>query len=247
MDDIDEEIKYDEKTGLTTNEYGGYATALTDVKNNYYTMNQWGKGIGIYDLDAETGNMTVDIQVLVNYEETKNTQYVGDIHCNVDVINGRFGIVPKTIVFIPKAEYVVNDPRDTAKNNWTCLINNSSKKTNFASAEIDWIETEFSLSNLSGESSQYFETLPSKIKCVDTVEFTQEAVILTAKDGYAFSKNMADAGVFSVLINYGEENEINIAYTCSVNNDSNGSTLTINFDKTYDKEDFDKVFIKFGV
>ncbi|MCH5321705.1 MAG: hypothetical protein J1E36_08060 [Eubacterium sp.] len=247
MDDIEEEIEYDEKTGLTTNKYGGYAAAMADVKNNYYTMNQWSKGLGIYDLDPDTGEMTLDIQLIVGYKETSKTQYAGDIHCEVDIKNGRFYVVPKTIVFIPNPNYVVNDPRDTAKSNWSCLINNASTNTNIANNDIDWIETEFSLSNTSSESSQYFENLPSKIKGVDTVKFTQRDVVLTAKSGYKFSQNMLDAGVFSVLINHGEENEVNIAYTCSVKNENGVSTLTINFDKTYDKEDFDKVFIKFGV
>ena len=247
MDDIKEEIAYDEKTGLTTNKYGGYATALTDVKNNYYTMKQWSKGFGIYNLDTDTGAMTLDIQLIVGYKETSKTQYVGDIHCDVDIKDNKFYIVPKTIVFVPKSNYIVNDPRDTAKSNWSCVITNESKNANFTGNNIDWIETEFSLSNTSSESSQYFENLPSKIKGVDTVKFTQSSVVLTAKSGYTFSQNILDAGVFSVLINHGEENEVNVAYTCSVENVNGTDTLTINFDKTYDKEDFDKVFIKFGV
>ncbi len=247
MDDIEEEISYNEKTGITDNEHVGYARALADVKNKYYTLKSWNKGAGIYNLNEKNGDITLDIQVLANYEETADTQYIGDIHCNMNILNGSFTIVPKTIVFRANADYKVNDPRDSAKSKWSCEISNASKNTNFVSTDIDWIETELSLSNTASKNTQYFETLPSKIKCVDTVKFTQSSVVFTAKKGYTFSKNMADAGIFSVLFNYGEKNEMNIAYTCSVKYDKNGSTLTINFDKTYDKEDFDKVFIKFGV
>ncbi|MGN1201987.1 MAG: hypothetical protein ACI4RF_01720, partial [Eubacterium sp.] len=131
--------------------------------------------------------------------------------------------------------------------NWTCVINNESVNTKFTSTDIDWIEAEFSLTNTSQDNSQPFENMASKIKCVDSVKFTQGSVVLTAKKGYTFSPHIADKGAFAVILNSGEENESNIAYTCSVENENNISTLTIKFDKTYDKEDFDKVLINFGV
>lgn len=247
MDDINEEISYNKNTGITTNKHVGYAQALTDVKNKYYTLKSWSMGAGIYNLNEKNGDISLDIQVLADYDEFAGKQYIGDIHCDLDIFDKSFSIVPKTIVFKANPDYRVNDPRDAAKSKWSCVISNASKNTNFVSTDIDWIETEFSLSNTSSSSTQYFETLPSKIKCVDTVKFTQSSVEFTAKDGYTFSQNMVNSGVFSVLFNYGEKNEVNIAYTCSVKNDNKSSKLIINFDKTYDKEDFDKVFIKFGV
>lgn len=246
MDDADTAIEYNEKSGITTNKHVGYAMALCDSSKKYYTLSRWNRGVGIYNFD-KNGNITLDIQVLVNYEEITDTQYIGDIHCEMNVSDGKFGITPKTIVFNPIEKYSLTDPRDLAKVKWNCVINNESTNTNFKNTEIDWIEAEFSLTNTSDQNSQYFETMPSKIKCVDTVKFTQGAVTLTAKDGYSFSEPIAESNRFSVIIHNGEKDEYDISYTCSVNNKDGKSTLTIKFDKTYDKEDFDKVLINFGV
>lgn len=246
MDDIDEKIIYNEKTGLTESEYAGYALALSDSSKNYYTLSRWSKGAGIYDID-ENGNITLDIQIFANYEEIKDTQYIGNIHCDMGIVDERFSIVPHTIYFKAVERYSVTDPRDAAKVKWNCVISNESQNTNFKSTDIDWIEAEFSLANTSDKSAQYFETYPSKIKCVDSVKFTQSEVVLIAKKGYTFSQTIAESGKFSVTVNSGEKNEYDISYSCSVKTENNTGTLTIKFDKTYDKEDFDKVLIKFGV
>lgn len=246
MDDKDEKINYDEKTGITNDGHTYYAKAYCDNKKQYYTLSRWSKGVGNYDF-KDDGTITLDIQVLVNYEEMSDTHYIGDIHCEMGIINGRFNIVPNSIVFVPLEQCEISDPRDTAKNNWTCVISNESTNTNFVSKDVDWIEAEFSLKNMTEKNSRYFESMPSKIKCIDTIKFTQGYVVLTAKEGYTFSQHIVDKGAFEVIINSGTENEADIAYTCSLKNENNTSTLTIKFDKTYDKEDFENVLINFGV
>lgn len=246
MDDNKEKINYDEKTGITKDGHTYYAKALCDNKKQYYTLSRWSKGVGNYGIDKD-GTITLDIQVLVNYEEVSNTQYVGNIHCEVGIIKGNINLVPNSIVFIPLDEFKTVDPRDTAKNKWNCVISNKSTNTNFESKSIDWIEAEFSLKNTADTDTQYFEKLPSKIKCVDTVKFTQGYVVLTAKEGYTFSQHIADRGDFEVIINSGNKNESDISYNCSIKNENNVSTMTIYFDKTYDKINFDNVKINFGV
>lgn len=246
MDDVKENIIYDEQTGITSNKHAAYAEALCDNKKQYYTFDRWSRGLGIFNID-DKGDITLDIQVFVYYEETKVEHHIGNIHCKIDFTDKKFGIVPNTIVFNPLDETKVTDPRDTASSNWKCVINNASANTNFKNTEIDWIETEFSLKNTSDENKQYFESLPSKIKCVDRIEFSQDSIILTAKKGYTFSQRMADKGAYSIILNSGEKDEMDISYTCSVVTEADSSTLKITFDKSYDKEDFDKVLIKFGV
>lgn len=246
MDDINESIVYDSETGITQSEYAGYAKAAANSKKEYYTLDRWNKGAGIYDVD-EDGKITLDIQVLVNYKEVKEAQYIGNIHCNLEVINGVFDIVPNTIVFVASEQFKISDPRDTAEDDWKFTLINSSKGTDFDSTEIDWIETEFDLSNTKSEKTESFEKRKSKIKCVDKVEFTQESLTLTAKEGFHFSQRMADKGAFSLTINSGENEESDICYTCEVKTVNNRSILVYTFDKTYDKEDFNNIKLKFGV
>lgn len=246
MDDAKEKVVYDSQTGITTNPHVTYALAQADNKQQYYTLNRWNKGLGVYKVD-DNGDITLDIQVIVKYDEFSGEHYVGNIHCGMALYNDKFNIIPNTIVFVPNDNYVSTDPRDTAKNNWKCRITNEGVNNNFKNTDIDWIEAQFSLSALADENVQNFESLMSKIKCIDRVEFTQQSVVLTAKKNYTFSQRIADKGTYSVIINKGESGEYNIAYTCEIKNDGGLSVLTINFDKTYDKEDFDKILIKFGV
>ncbi len=246
MDDIYEKIVYDEKTGITQSEYAGYAKAMTSIKKEYYTLDRWSKGAGIYRVDDD-GNISLDIQVLVNYKEVKDTQYIGDIHCNLEMKNGVFDIVPNTIVFLAAEQYAILDPRDTAREAWSVSITNSSKNTNFQSSEIDWIETEFDLSGNHTEISESFEKRKSKIKYVDKVEFTEGTLTLTAKDGFEFQQRMADKGSYSLIIKDDKNKEIDICYTCEIKKVSGKSILVYTFDKTYDKEDLNNAVIKFGV
>ena len=246
MNDAEETITYNEKTGITTNKYVGYGLALCSNSKTYYTLDRWNKGAGIYNLD-KNGNISLDIQVLVNYKEISDTQYIGNIHCGMEIVDGAFILKPNTIVFNSVDPYKVSDPRDTAKKKWSYTIKNASSGTTFKSTTIDWIEADFDLEGTAKQITQPFDSMASKIKCVDSVKFTEKSVVLTAKDGYSFSNVITGSGNFSVLINSGTDDEYDISYDCAVKNEGNTSTLTINFDKTYDREDLDNVTINFGV
>lgn len=246
MNDAEETITYNEKTGITTNKYVGYGLALCSNSKTYYTLDRWNRGAGIYNLD-KNGNISLDIQVLVNYKEISDTQYIGNIHCGMEIVDGAFILKPNTIVFNSVDPYKVSDPRDTAKKKWNYTIKNASSGTTFKSTTIDWIEADFDLEGTAKQITQPFDSMASKIKCVDSVKFTEKSVVLTAKDGYSFSNVITGSGNFSVLINSGTDDEYDISYDCAVKNEGNTSTLTINFDKTYDREDLDNVTINFGV
>jgi hypothetical protein len=246
MNDADVSIEYDDKTGITTNKYVGYALAQSSNNKTYYTLKRWTRGAGIYSF-ADDGTIVLDIQVFVEYNEISDVQYIGNIHCDMAIINEKFNISPNTIEFQAADNCLVSDPRETASSNWKCVINNESTNTNFKSTDIDWIEAELSLKNTADKNSQYFDSMPSKIKCVDSIEFSQDKVVLTAKSGYSFSKNIESSGKYSVIINSGTDNEMDISYSCSVNTTDGSSILTITFDKTYNKDDFDNVEIKFGI
>lgn len=246
MDDVDKKIAYDEKTGISLGKHVGYAKALTNSNNEYYTLDRWKRGAGIYKMDKD-GNITLDIQVLISYEGTGATQYIGDIHCDIDLIDGKFSVVPKTILFKPSEYYKVNDPRDTAKNKWSCVINNSSSQSGFKETDIDWIENEFSLTDINGTVNRQFGDMPSKIKCVDSIRFTQNGITITAKPDYNFSPHMVESGKFSVIQNVGKNNEVDIAYTAVIKEIDGRSTLVIVFDRTYDKDELSNIKINFGV
>lgn len=244
MEDVQNQITYDEN-GLGTGNYVGYASALSDNKKQYYTYKDWSLGRGIYDLDDE-GNITLKIQVRVEYNEIEEKQIMGFINCEIDFEDGVFGIVPKQINFEANDSFKVSDPREATDTQWSVTLNNTASRPDFQNNSIDWIDCKFDVSAMAANQYRSFSSITSKIKCVDTVEFTQSSITLTAKDDYDFYKIAAENGSFYVILNEGGEDEIDIAYTCSVKEENSRSVLVIKLDGNYAKSDLDDVTIKFG-
>ena len=146
MNDINEKITYDEETGLTDNKYVSYALALSDTKKNYYNILKYNRGLGVYNI-LEDGTITLDIQVIVNYNESNENHHIGNIHTEMIISDGQFRVKPKTISFETLDEYKVSDPRETAEEKWAYTINNTGSASSGNSKVIKAIDTGFSLSN----------------------------------------------------------------------------------------------------
>ncbi len=245
MVDINDELQYDEN-GVAVGNYTGFATALCDSSKNYYTLKNWSYGYGIYDIN-EDGTITLDIQVVAEYEETDTNQIFGYIHCNVVFSDYTFSIVPKKINFVAKEGCEVTDPRNMANDKWSVTINNLTSTSGFQSNSIDWIENEFNVADLSSSQDQYFDTMSSKIKCLDKIKFSQSGITLTAKSGYTFSSQMADNGKFSAIINNDENKDIDISYKCVIKTVDGRSTLVITFDRNYSQQELESLKIVFGL
>lgn len=244
MADISDEIKYDEK-GLSSNDYVGYAKAIKDNTGQYYTLADWELGQGIYNLD-EDGNVTLKIQVVAEFTDAPIDQIIGFINCDIQYKEGAFSIVPKKINFEAQDQYKVADPREESTEKWTAKINNSGTDPDFKNKNIDWLEMECSVNNLGKSQNINFDTYSSKIKCVETVNFTQSSITLTAKDGYEFSANVAKKGDFSVVLNEEDAEGVDVGYKCEIKTVNSKSTLVITFDRSYSKEQLGNITIKFG-
>lgn len=238
MNDADEKITYDEETGLTDNKYVSYALALSDTKKHYYTILKYNRGLGVYNI-LEDGTITLDIQIIVNYNESSENHHIGNIHTEMIISEGKFQVKPKTISFETLDEYKVNDPRETAKENWSFTINNTSPAASSNSKLIKSVDASFTVSTSKMHSQQGLAGEASDIKNADYIIFSQNAVSITAKDGFGFDKTQLDEGRFSVLVNNGKED---ISYSAAIRD----NTLFIYFDKTYDRNKMGRVQIIFG-
>lgn len=238
MNDINEQITYDEETGLTDNKYVSYALALSDTKKHYYTILKYNRGLGVYNI-LEDGTITLDIQVIVNYNESNENHHIGNIHTEIIIADGKFRVKPKTISFETLEEYKVSDPRETAKENWSYTINNTSPASSSNSKVIKSIDASFTVSTSTIHSQQGLAGEASDIKNADYIIFSQNGVSITPKEGFSFDKTMLDEGRFSILINNGKDD---ISYSCALRD----NTLYIYFDKTYDRDKLGRVQIIFG-
>ncbi len=246
MDDADTPLTYDSKTGISKNKHVAFVSALSDNKKKYYTFSNWSRGKGVYEI-KENGDITLDIEVLANYEEVDSTQTIGDIHCDIAVLNGEFAIVPKTIYFEPREGFKVLDPRDTADKKWSYVIKNSSTSVPaMDDGSIDWIDTRLELSSGVKEKSVYLGEMQSEIKAVDSIKFNGDSIVLTAKAGYHFMQRVINNGTYSVTISK-DGGEFDVSYSASVSERNDRSVLTIKLDKRYKKSDLNQAQIKFGV
>ncbi|MDE5964208.1 MAG: hypothetical protein K2G65_02250 [Eubacterium sp.] len=238
MNDINEQITYDEETGLTDNKYVSYALALSDTKKHYYTILKYNRGLGVYNI-LEDGTITLDIQVIVNYNESKENHHIGNIHTEMMINEGKFQVKPKTISFETLDEYKVSDPRETAKEDWSYTINNTSPASSSNSKVIKSIDSSFTVSTSALHSQQSLAGEASDIKNADYIIFSQNGVSITAKEGFSFDKTQLDEGRFSIMVNDGKDD---ISYSAAVKDDK----LFIYFDKTYDRDKLGRVQIIFG-
>ncbi|MGN1202178.1 MAG: hypothetical protein ACI4RF_02710 [Eubacterium sp.] len=240
MNDADNRIEYDEETGITDNKYVAYALANSNSKKEFYTLSKYSSGLGIYNI-SEDGKITLDIRVIINYTESELNYYIGNIHSEIVVSDGYFRLKPNTIVFNPLESYTVTDPRDTATADWSYEIKNLSSSD--GNGVISSITAQFTVGSGTG-SSLYLGSYSGDITDVDSVKFTQSSVTLTAKNGFTFDENVVKNGKFKVLAG---QDRTDISYTAQVKNSSDGSTLIIDFDKSYDREDLSSVIISYGI
>ncbi len=247
MNNADVGISYDD-IGLTNNKYTYYAGAYRDNKNRYYTLDTWNFNSGIYTFDEENEKMVLDISIIVQYEEEEFREYLGNIHCDITFSNGKFHLTPNTIVFVPMTPKIVTDPRERASQDWSVKLTNSAGAPSSSSKEINWIENQFNMNTYRSDTTLDFSALNSKIKCVDSIEISESGVIMTAKSGYTFSERVVENGTYTVTIEGDDGSSQQIDNTVTVKTDASGrSILTMNFDKTYDREDLKTLRIKFGV
>ena len=238
MNDINEQITYDEETGLTDNKHVSYALALSDTKKHYYTILKYNRGLGVYNI-LEDGTITLDIQVIVNYNESKENHHIGNIHTEMMINEGKFQVKPKTISFETLDEYKVTDPRESAKENWSYTINNTSPAAQSNSKVIKSVDASFTVNTSSIHSQQALAGETSDIKNAEHIIFSQNGISIIAKDGFSFDKTQLDEGRFSVLVNDGKDD---ISYSAAIRD----NTLFIYFDKTYDRDKLGRVQIIFG-
>ena len=229
-------ITYDENTGLSKNKYVGYAKTDCDDRKQYYTLSSYYKGVGVYSV-LENGKVTLDIQLFVTYEETREAYQIGNIHCDIKFDSSHFYLASDSISFIPLKEYEITDPRDTAQEKWSYAISNLSSSDG-SDTVIDSLSAELELIRYYTSDEYHFEYMGGELVNVQSIDFTESGVTLTAKQGYSFNTAGLQTGKYSVLIG----DNIDISDTAIINNNQ----LIIKFDKTYDKEDLEKVTISFG-
>lgn len=249
MDDSDVNLTYDENTGISQNKYVYYARALKNTKSDgYQKLLKWSKGQGSYSVNDDD-TITLEIMVLAYYEEDADrAQYIGDIRTQISVNeSGKFSVTPKTIDFVANSKYYASDPREDSVEDFSVVVNNSGDRTTTTTDNyIDWLETDFTVSQTINEQTYSFSDLSSQIKCIEKIEFTPDGITMTAKEGFEFAQRVIDNGEYSVTVQIDDDTQYDIAYSAAISQSGSKSVLKINFDKPYSREEIEQLNIVFG-
>lgn len=244
MNNKDKSISYDENTGLATNGYVGYARAVEDKQGNYYNLEFWDKGDGIFSIEGN--NIFVDIVVRARYENSDKGQLLGYIHCGLKLNGKVFSIKQNSVYFMAGEDYLVTDPRNTAKSSWSYKIQNYAGAPSARNKQIDWINQTFDLPKSGASERTSFSNMQSKIKYIDSVTISDKKIEMVAKNGFEFASSVIAAGNYSVLMNEGTDDEYKINAKAEINERDGESVLIINLDKSYPRDDIKTFSVKYG-
>ena len=242
MDAKEKGISYNQDTGVAEGAaYTGYAKAMQEG-GQYLTLSGWTKSKGNFEID-EDNHISVEVDCIANYDESHIVQTLGKIYFKFSVTTeNKLAVLPKSMYFKPDDKYKVSNPTDVAKANWSTVRNNSFTPTE--AKTISWTKYSMKIDPTVMTDTVDLAGQDTDIKYVKSIQITQSDVVLTAPDNCTFSEDGVKKGDFSVIINKGKKDEMEISYTAKISKDKKIVRLT--FDKTYDQSKIKTVEINYG-
>ena len=245
MDSKSSAISYDNKTGLAKSGYNGYARALQNG-NEYMTFLNWTKGKGIYTVNKKN-EICIKVEVNINYKGSDTVQTIGYINFKLALNNeNEFVVKEKSMNFKPDKKYAVADPTKSSGEKWNYTEHNSFKSTDDSSKVIDWVKYKPEFKSDVLEQTISLAEDETDIKDVQQITVTESYVQLTAKSGFSFDNGVFANGEYSVIINDGDADSYDIAYTASVMQVNGVNVLKINFDRAYSRSEIRSIEINYG-
>lgn len=231
-------IRYDKKTGLNKNSYGGYFKALQNKETGeYYKVKSWHIKNGEAYVDRKN-KICVKVYITVTYHGTDQVQEPGYIYTQLTPKNDGFVVTPRTMVFNSTDDSKVSPQHNISLADWAATLENTNESLYTAGDNvIDWVR--FSMPHIETVSYEKydFSTNDTEAKNLVAIEATNSGIKLIAKNGYVFDEKMVQRRDFKVIINKDwadEFGENEISYTGKIYTDQNNrQVLEIQFDKSY--------------
>lgn len=243
---INDAVDYDRDTGVPKSYYNAFHI-IQDENGNYPTLDGWERGVAEYTVEQD--GIFVTFPITIKYKDTSLVQQVGYVKCmiGVDQYSNTY-IAPKTMSFRPNIEYgAYRNGYDDKQ--WQSVWKNSNKATGGDSV-IDFVQAQLYVS--SELETTDFSKSKSDLNKLAGIVVTQDEVMLYAKEGYTFSKDLLDSKEFSVPLEHQVDGDnsynYDVAYEASISKSKKGTEiLTIKLDQPYRRGDIDKININFGV
>lgn len=242
MNVADEAIAYNENTGIAENGYSDYARALQDKNGKYLTVGSWLKGKGVFTINKKN-HICAEVEVIVNYTDSDQTQNLGNVYFEISLSEqNKFSVTEKTLEFKPSKKYKTAKPLSKKLTPWEYTEQNTAPITQ--GNEIKYLSYSPKLDASTIMQTVSLGSQADDTKFVKQIYLSENKAVLTAGDGCVFSSKIANSPDFSVVINKGQKDEYDIAYTATL--DSTKTVLTINFDRGFNSDEIKTIEINFG-
>ena len=243
---VNEAVDYDRDTGVPKSYYNAFHI-FQDENGNYPTLDGWERGVAEYTVEED--GIFVTFPITIKYKETNLVQQAGYVKCMVAVDEySKTYIAPRTMSFRPNLEYgAYNNKYDDTP--WQSVWKNSNKTTGGDSV-IDFVQAQLEVS--SELETTDFSKSKNDLNKLAGIVVTQDEVMLYAKKGYTFSKDLVNSKEFSVPlechVDGGNSYNYDVSYEASISKSKKGTEiLTIKLDQPYRRGDINKININFGV
>lgn len=234
-------IKYDKATGIAKDAHSGYFSVPKNNNGEYLTIDSWSKGNGLYYVDDDNV-INFEIDVNISFVDSDYVQQAGKIKLKLDKNQtGSFYIAQKTLKFVPNKQYIVADPTIVNTEHWSYVENNANKSTDSNDLVIDWLKYETSFNPSITTQTVSFGNGAADANGLKCIEVTDNKVVLTAKEAYTFDSSYLN-GQYSVILN----DKYDIAYTSQLSVEDNVQIITIQFDRSYGKDEIKSLKINYG-
>ncbi|WP_454969294.1 hypothetical protein [Eubacterium sp.] len=244
---VNDKINYDRVTGVPSGAYYNAFHILQSPTGEFYTIGGWDRGAAEYTVEKD--GIYVMFPITIRYKDTDVVQQAGYVKCMLSVNYKSYYIyiMPRTMSFKPNMEYGAYR-YDYDDKEWRSVWKNANK-SNGGDKVIDYVQFE---GNVASElETEDFSKNSSDLNKLLGVVILQDEVLLYAKKGYSFKKDIVKKNEFSVRLTMNEaiaETDFDVAYTASISQSSeNTEILTIKLDQPYKRENISKIKINFGV
>lgn len=245
MNNADESISYDKKTGIAKNAHSGYVRALQNTNGEYMSIDKWNRGIGTYSVSDN--KIFVDIAIDISYKNSTYIQKAGYIHFQLELDkNNKFYPAAKSLKFVAADDYKITDPKTTAQTTWSYTENNSDTTASQTDKIINWVKYDMKYDENITTQSVSFNVDTTDNASIAKITVTESYIEFISKDGYSFDEQSAKTGEFSVIINKGQKDEFDISYNASVTKNEKNQMLKITFDKKYPQSEINSITVHFG-
>lgn len=237
-------IPYDSATGITRNPRAWYIKALSDGKNNYYTLKDWYIGTPILSVDTEQKCIRIQANYYITYHETDEVQLGGTLNCGLSYVNNKFGVANRSVTFSTAPEYRVTSLLKLSEGDWNYTFNNSAS---YSSNDRVIDNTSFKCtmqSDISRENS-IFSGTTDDTKAIERITLNQNTLKLYARPGYRFSADIVNNFKYSVTVPVGSV-PADITLSASIGEENGISVLTFVLDKDYPQNELDKFTVNLG-